>query len=145
MNLLCRMLLQICSETAWRLQAWAVFPNHYHFVAESNSPDNLSSTIRRLHSLTAHALNELDQKVGRKVWFQYWDTLLTNQRSYLARLRYVHENAVHHGIVRRAANCPWCSATWFELKASPAFRKNVLSHPFDRITVPDSFQVAIKL
>ena len=145
LKLLCETLMYLCSASGWRLQAWAVFPNHYHFVAESDSPANLSSTIRRLHSLTAHAMNELDRQPGRKVWFQYWDTLLTNQNTYLARLRYVHENAVHHGVVARAANYPWCSATWFELKAKPAFRKTVLGQPCDRISVPDTFEVAIKL
>jgi putative transposase len=145
LNLLCEMLMKVCLDSGWILQAWAVFPNHYHFVAESASPANLSTTIRRLHSLTARAVNERDQKAGRKVWFQYWDTLLTDQISYLARLRYVHENAVHHGVVARAANYPWCSAAWFERKASPAFRKNVFGVPCDRISVPDSFEVSIKL
>ncbi len=145
LNFLCETLLQMCSDNGWKFQAWSVFPNHYHFVAESDSPANLSSTIRRVHSLTAHALNERDQQPGRKVWFQYWDTLLTHQNSYLARLRYVHENAVHHGVVARAANYPWCSATWFELKAKPAFRNTVFGQPYDRISVPDSFEVAIKL
>jgi len=79
------------------------------------------------------------------VWFQYWETLLTNERAYLARLHYVHENAVHHGIVRSAASYPWCSAAWFERSARPAFRKTVLRFPCDRVSVPDEFEVAVKL
>jgi putative transposase len=145
LNLLCEMLMKLCLDNAWALQAWAVFPNHYHFIASSDSPTNLSVTIRRLHSLTARAVNDRDHEIGRKVWFQYWDTLLTSQNSYLARLHYVHENAVHHGIVRRAANYPWCSAGWFERKATAAFRKNVFGIPCDRISVPDVFEVSIKI
>ncbi len=145
LSLLCEMLLKVCLDNGWNVQAWAVFPNHYHFVASSNAPANLSTTIRRLHSLTARAVNQRDLQAGRKVWFQYWDTLLTNQNSYLARLRYVHENAVRHGVVARAANYPWCSAGWFERKAAPGFRKTVLGVPYDRISVPDSFEVSIKL
>jgi putative transposase len=145
LNLLCETLLRLCSDHGWNLQAWAVFPNHYHFVADSPSPQSLSGVIRRLHSLTARAVNELDREAGRRIWFQYWDTRVTNQRSYLARLRYVHENAVRHGLVPRAANYPWCSAAWFERKATPAFRKTVLSFPCDRISVPDEFEVAMEL
>ena len=145
LNLLRDTLLQLCSGNGWHLQAWAVFPNHYHFIAACASPENLSTVIRRLHSVTARAVNERDQQSGRKVWFQYWDTLLTNQKSYFARLRYVHENAVHHRVVARAANYPWCSAAWFERKATPAFRRTVLTFPCDRVSVPDSFDVVVKL
>jgi putative transposase len=145
LNFLCDTLFQICSEDAWNLQAWAVFPNHYHFVADSASPGLLPGTIRHIHSLTAHAVNKRDRQPGRRVWFQYWDTLLTNQKSYLARLRYVHENALRHGVVARAVNYPWCSAAWFERKASPAFRKTVLAWPCDRISIADSFEVSITL
>jgi len=145
LNLLWEKLLQLCAENEWHLQAWAVFPNHYHFVGASTVPETLRRVIGQLHAATARAVNELDHQHGRKVWFQYWDTLLTNERSYLARLHYVHENAVHHGIVRHAANYPWCSASWFERSARPAFRKTVLSFPCDRVKVPDSFDVVVKL
>jgi putative transposase len=145
LNSLCDTLLRLCTENQWSPQAWAVFPNHYHFVAASASPASLPDLIRRLHSITARAVNNADHRSGRQVWFQYWDTLLTNERSYFARLRYVHENAVHHRVVRRAANYSWCSAAWFEREAEPAFRKTVLSFPCDRVSVPDSFAVSVKL
>jgi len=31
----------------------------------------------------------------RKVWYQFWDTCLTNERSYLARLRGAFFNVVN--------------------------------------------------
>jgi len=145
LNLLCGTLLTECAQSGWSLQAWAVFPNHYHFVANSNLTKSLRQMIRRLHSITARRVNELDNQPSRRVWFQYWDTQLTHQKSYMARLRYVHENAVRHGIVRRAANYPWCSAAWFERTATPAFRRTVFSFPCDRLSLPDSFEVSVKL
>jgi hypothetical protein len=51
----------------------------------------------------------------------------------------VNNNPVHHGVVDYAAKYPWCSAGWFEAKASPAFRKTVESFKTDRISVPDDF------
>ena len=143
LDFLCGTLLRHCREHAWNLQAWAVFPNHYHFVALSTAPHTLGPMIRKLHSKTAREANRRDSASGRKVWFQYRETRITNQPSYLARLNYVHRNAVHHGLVRRAANYPWCSATWFEREASPGFRKTVLEFPCDRVIVPDSFDSPI--
>jgi len=139
--LLCNTLLKLSAEYAWSLQAWAVFPNHYHFVASCASGDSLRTLIRHIHSATAREINQIDERSARKVWFQYWETQITNQRSYFARLHYVHENAVRHKLVARAANYPWCSAGWFERKAVASFRKTVLAFPCDRVSLPDSFEV----
>ena len=35
---LCDQLLSLADKYQWQLQAWAVFPNHYHFVGLSPSP-----------------------------------------------------------------------------------------------------------
>ena len=98
----------------WSLQAWAIMSNHYHFVAHApSSGETLKRMITSLHSKTAIWLNENDATPGRKVWFQYWDTCLTFQQSYLARLNYVHNNPVKHRLAANAALYPWCSMTWF--------------------------------
>jgi hypothetical protein len=55
---------------------------------------------------------------------------------------YVHENAVHHGLVSVASNYPCCSAGWFEQRAEPSFRKTILSFPCDTINVRDDFVVS---
>ena|SRR5438132_10794645 len=124
----------------WSLQAWALFPNHYHFVGFSDDAESLRKMLNEFHSTSARELNSLDGTRGRQVWFQYWDTHLTSAGSYLARLRYVHENAVHHGVVARASNYRWCSADWFERNATNAFYKAVSTMKTDRVSIVDDFQ-----
>ena len=142
LTLLCNALLELADKYGWGLQAWAVLPNHYHFVALSPSnAETLRALIRHVHSLTAREINRLDQARGRRVWFEYWDSHLTYQKSYLARLSYVHRNAVHHGLVREPSAYPWCSVGWFERRAKPSFYRTVMSFPCDRIKVPDNYQV----
>jgi putative transposase len=89
--------------------------------------------------MTAREANRMDDAEGRKVWYQYWDTHITSERSYFARLRYVHENAGRHGIVEVATAYPWCSAGWFEQRADSAFHRMVTSFPIDRVNVHDEF------
>ncbi|WP_435008752.1 REP-associated tyrosine transposase [Tundrisphaera lichenicola] len=133
-------LLTVADRHEWRLEAWAVFPNHYHFVAASpGDPATLKAFLRELHSRTAIALNRRDQAPSRKVWRNYWDTRLTHQRSYLARLHYVHQNPVKHGIVSATNLYPHGSAAWFERAASPAQVRSVYSFPIDRLNVDDDF------
>jgi len=124
----------------WSLQAWAVLSNHYHFVASApKDADSLMKLIKAIHSRTAVWLNRFDHAPQRKVWFQYWDTCLTYERSYLSRLNYVNHNPVKHGLVADASEYPWCSMAWFLRKADPTFRERVLSLKIDRISVPDQF------
>jgi putative transposase len=136
---LTNLLLNLAEEQGWVIQAWAVFPNHYHFVAESQEPETLRRLIRELHSRSAVDLNRWQNLAGRKVWFQYWESQITFHRSFLARLNYVHRNPVRHGIVRNASFYKWCSAGWFERMADSAFFKTVNSFPADRLDIPDDF------
>jgi putative transposase len=142
MGFLCDTLLALATKYGWILQAWAAFPNHYHFVALSpTDPGNLPTFQGELHSQTSGAINQEDGAPGRRVWYQYWDTHLTFQRSYYARLSYVHRNAVHHGLVTEPSLYPWCSAGWFQRRATTSFYKTIMEFGIERLKIPDSFEV----
>jgi putative transposase len=140
LTLLENSLLSLSKKYDWQLEAWAVFPNHYHFIARSQSG---SATLRRLlshlHTDTARELNRLDRDIGRKVWFNFWDTKITYENSYLARLNYVHQNAVKHGIVKVANQYSWCSAAWFERVAAPAMVRTIYGFKVDSLKIADDY------
>ena len=126
-------LLSYAKRYSWQLEAWAIFANHYHFVARGNqSSTNLGELIQQLHYDSASELNRHDNQPGRQVWYNFWDTKLTHQYSYLARLNYVHQNAVKHGLALVANQYRWCSAAWFERVASAA-------QVIDKVNVYDDF------
>jgi len=140
LTLLERNLLSLAKQYQWQLEAWAVFPNHYHFVARR--PDetvSLKKLLTHLHANSARELNRLDGQIGRSVWFNFWDTKITNERSYLARLNYVHQNPVKHGLVAKANQYHWCSAAWFERTVSPAMVKTIYSFKTDQLNIHDDF------
>ena len=142
LDFLLNALFEEAQSFKWQLQAWAVMANHYHFIAQA--PENaatLKEMVQSLHSKTARWLNKLDRTQGRKVWFQYWDTCLTYEKSYLARLNYVHHNPVKHGLVGNAENYRWCSMSWFTRNASAGFRRTVLAFKIDKVTVKDDFDL----
>ena len=140
LSLLENHLLTLAKRYHWQLEAWAVFVNHYHFVA-CGQPDAspLDKFLKHLHSDTARNLNLKDQTTGREVWFNFWDTKLTYRNSYLARLNYVHQNAVKHGLVKLASQYPWCSAAWFERTASLSQVKTVYSFKTDKLKIADDY------
>jgi putative transposase len=142
LRFLCDALLSLAEKHAWNLQAWAVFSNHYHFVAVSPpDPASLPGFINELHSQTSAAANREDHAPGRRVWYQYWDTHLTYQKSYFARLSYVHRNAVHHRLVKEPSLYPWCSAGWFQRRATTAFYRTIMRFGIERLKLPDDFEV----
>jgi putative transposase len=94
--LILRILLERTAHWGWELQAWSILENHYHFIGRA--PENaltLEKLIRQFHSKTAVELNKLDGTSGRKIWYNYWDTCITHETSYLARMHYVRLNPLN--------------------------------------------------
>ncbi|WP_145084499.1 hypothetical protein [Aureliella helgolandensis] len=77
------------------------------------------------------------------MWYNFRDTKLTYQKSYLARLNYVHQNAVRHGLVSVANQYRWSSAAWFERTARPAQVRTIYNLKTDCVRVQDDFNVVI--
>lgn len=148
LGVLCRGLLKQAEKYSWRLEAWAVFSNHYHFIGSSPVVEgggaSLALMIQELHSKLGAWVNRLDREPDRKVWHNYWETRLTFHRGYLARLNYLHQNAVKHGLVLVANEYPWCSASWFEREATVAQVKTVYRFDAERVSVPDGYEVAVE-
>jgi len=128
-------------ENGWLMEAWAIMGNHYHWVGKSpqSGAENLGAWTGKVHRESAMFLNELDKTPGRKVWHNYRETRLTFEKSYFARLHYVIENPVKHGLVKIAADYPWCSAAWFSQHSSLAFQKTVASFRIDQVKIEDDF------
>jgi putative transposase len=137
------MLLGLLREAGWQLEAWAVLSNHYHFVGHSQPAGegaaiSLGNLLQKLHSLSTKEANRREGKPGRsRLWQNYRETLITFQSSYLARLNYVHQNPVHHGLVTDARDWKWGSAARFEQSVTPAWAKTIRSFSFEKIAEED--------
>ena len=133
-------LLRRAAEFGWTLEAWSVLSNHYHFIGRSpDEPATLRRFLGKLHMQTAKELNLRDGTPGRKVWHQYRDTHITFERSYLARLNYVHNNPLHHGAAEHAQDYRWCSAAWFEQSAPAALVATVHGFKTDALSIADDY------
>jgi len=141
-----RGLLKVTKEFGWDLEAWAVFSNHYHFVAhspkETDNAGSMSQMLGKLHSRTGSWIQELDTDDQLQVWHNFRDTRLTHKTSYFARLNYTHHNAVKHGLVPVANQYPWCSTAWYERTASPAMVKSVYRFKTDQLNVDDDYEAS---
>jgi putative transposase len=94
--------------------------------------------VKKVHSATALQLNRLDRSPGRRVWHNYWESAITYDSSYFARLNYV-QNPVKHGLVLVANQYPWGSTAWFERESSPAQVAKIYRFKTDRLNSMDDF------
>ena len=122
------------------LQSWCLLSNHYHLVTKCDEGERLRVMLSRFHSLSAMELNRIDGVKARRVWYQFFDKTLTIESSWLARLKYTNENAVHHRIVDRATDYTWCSGSFFELNVPRAFNETLRRLKLDSVRIYDDFE-----
>ena len=144
LDLLQETLFQLVDRYDLGLRAWAIFPNHYHLLLVTHSKDcHLGKFIGHFHSSTARELNIRHKVPGRKVWFQYWDTQITNRESFLARMHYVITNPEKHGVVVNSQDYRWCSARWFFENETDSYIGLVRSFKSGKITIQDNYHVQL--
>lgn len=132
--------LSTLEEDGWNVHAYVFFANHYHvLIHKEQGNEEVGKTIGKIHRRSATAANKMDKTQGRKVWHQYWETEITNERAYLARIKYIHENPVWHGIVSSARLYEWSSLSWFEQTVPKSFLETVEGFNIDRVKVKDDF------
>jgi putative transposase len=125
-------LFEAAETLDWRLEAWAVLPNHYHFIARAPEAENtLTALVQDVHSITAKSFNQEDGISGRQVWYTHWDSCLQSEKAYWEGLLYVHTNPVRHRMVGQAEEYPFCSYSWFMDRADPGFVQTVLSQQIE--------------
>ena len=133
---------QLAEDFGWKLEAWAILSNHYHFIANiPPGPDGGNSVrklVTKLHSFTTKELNLREGMSGRtRLWHNFREMRILHPRSYLARLHYVHQNAVHHKLVNVGSDWKWCSAAAFRKEVTPAWLKTIASFRHDQIAEKD--------
>jgi putative transposase len=137
------LLFSYANKFGWQLQAWAVMSNHYHWIGLSpeNEPDarSLKMLVAQLHEVSTKRINLSDGVSGRRIWCNYWESHITFQTSYFARLKYVHDNPSHHGVALNSAIYTWCSRAWLERTAKQAFVRQLDGFKIDTLDLPDDF------
>ena len=128
LSLFMRVVLEGFSGQGWRLHAWAFLSNHYHLIVQAPDDGDFTCLLREVHSKLALEANRMDETPKRQVMYQFWDRCISDDNSYYARMNYVIQNPVKHGLVEEARLYPYGSAVWFEKNNRKSFCRRVFSY-----------------
>ncbi|MBE2201568.1 MAG: transposase [Anaerolinea sp.] len=95
------------------LKAWVILNNHYHLLLKTHNGYALPRFFQRLHGGTSFTINGLEGKRGRKVWYNYWDTCIRDERGFWTRFNYIHTNPIKHGYVKNLNDWPYSSYHYY--------------------------------
>jgi REP-associated tyrosine transposase len=122
--------LRICSDFCLRIYAWCILPNHYHVLVRTQRIKELRRMLGQFHGRSSFEWNRIDNRRGRKVWYNCFERPMKSERHFWATLNYVHHNPVHHGYVKLWSDWPWSSARQYLEKIGLAEAKRIwLQYP----------------
>jgi putative transposase len=146
-----------CEKYNWSVEDWVILDNHYHVML--NGPDsalNLSKLINEVHKFTAlwikkniimecrngiDTVNALQKPLHKttKIFHNYWDSCITYERSYFARLNYIYFNPVKHNYTANAEEYEFGSYRQRFLSQEEGIFNRQKEYPWDNIKVNDDF------
>jgi putative transposase len=100
-DLLWRAVENVKLKRNFKLLAWVILPDHFHFLIDSKN-DPISATIHDFKlSFSSHYRKRQCIHSG-KVWqLRFWDHIIRDECDYNRHLDYIHYNPVKHGFVKR--------------------------------------------
>ena len=130
-----------CWNHNWSLEDWVILDNHYHIMVNSpKNESNISKFVSEYHKFTAlYVKKSAKYQDLPKIFDNYWDTCITYERSYYARLNYIYFNPVKHGYADNAEDYRWGSFFHRYKKENKYLEKMKETYPFEGINVKDDY------
>ncbi len=89
---------------------YCLMTNHIHLVATPRKPDSMARTINVVHMRHTQNINRIHQWDGHLWKGRFFSTALDDRHLWLC-LRYIEQNPVYAGLVKKAQDYPWSSAS----------------------------------
>lgn len=135
-------MVKTLNHNNWVLEDWVILENHYHIMVKCrDNPEKLSKIFENIHKYSANWISknvrESDEAI--KIWHNYWDTCISYEHSYFARLNYIWMNPVKHGYVKHPEE--WKFGSYFErFKKDREYLRTVSTqYPCNKVKVKDDF------
>jgi len=92
-----------------KIWAYCLMSNHFHFIVVPSCSDALAGTFKNTHMMYSRYFNQ-KKKQSRHLWQGRFFSCCLDESHLFASVRYVENNSVRAGLVKRAKNYRWSSA-----------------------------------
>lgn len=130
------------TDQNWLVEDWVILDNHYHVIVNaSEEAARLSKIMQTIHKFSSNILSKSipELRIIKKIWHNYWDTCLTYEKSYYARIHYLWFNPVRHGCVDNPEKWEYGSYYYRIKEGKNNVNKIIKEYPIDKIKVKDDF------
>lgn len=79
-----------------QLIAYVILNNHYHLIIKPEDAQNIPKFIREINGASAKEINDADNYVNRKIWWNYFDRVIRGKEDFFSHLNYIHQNPIKH-------------------------------------------------
>jgi len=101
------------------LHGYVVMPDHYHVLVTLTGSASVSGLVRRAHSAFSHQVRQRMAVEGRVWQRRFYDHVARDERDFLARLSYMHDNPVNAELVKKPEDYEWSSFRYWEKGEGP--------------------------
>lgn len=85
----------------YKMLAYVILPDHFHFLIQPSGDDNFSQIMHSLKlNFTLSYKKRIDATGQIKFWQKrFWDHVIRNEQDLENHIHYIHSNPVKHGYV----------------------------------------------
>ena len=140
-NLLIRTLNEAKEFLKIPIYAWVILNNHYHFLLYIDDKNKLAKFNKHIKGKSSFLLNKLENKKGRKIWYQYWDHCIRDEADFYRHFNYIHNNPIKHKEVRNIEELHLYKYssfnTWIKKKGREWLNSSLEDYPILDFTVEE--------
>jgi putative transposase len=112
-NIWVNTIIELTKKFNYKLYAWVILDNHYHILCKVRNSQELSTFINRIHGSTSYYINKNRESQGKKIWQNYWDRIVRDEKDFWIKFNYIHYNPVKHGYVTEPDKWAYSSYRYF--------------------------------
>lgn len=98
-------------DTAFRLYAYTIMPNHIHILFKplerDGVPIGIAEIMQRIKGLTSREVNVILKRSGALWYREYYDHWVRNSNELVNIVEYIRQNPVKAGLVQRPEDWQW--------------------------------------
>ena len=125
-------------EFGFKLYAYAILDDHYHLLIHSSMGKKLAKAIGKIHAGFFFEVNTLEDKRGRRIWQNYWDRCIRDEKDFWTHFNYIHHNPVKHGLTTSMKEYEYSShKSWIRKKGEEWIMSLFEQYPIIDFTVSE--------